>query len=102
NSEFPPIWQLLTQHGVSVGLCGSLHSYPLPKRMDDYRFYLPDTFAAGYECFPKDLSLFQEFNLRMARDSARNVSRKIPWTSAWRFLAASRQLGLRFEPCVDV
>jgi hypothetical protein len=38
----------------------------------------------------------------MARLSARNVSRKVPFAAALRFLAAARELGLRFETLLDV
>src|SRR5262245_23726334 len=30
DREYPPIWELLARVGVSVGVCGSLHTYPLP------------------------------------------------------------------------
>ncbi|HEY6563860.1 MAG TPA: hypothetical protein VIY86_05155, partial [Pirellulaceae bacterium] len=79
DRDFPPLWRILSQNGIRTGVCGSLHTYPLPTDLSGYQFYLPDTFAAGSECFPKKLSIFQEFNLRMARESARNVSTKIPW-----------------------
>jgi hypothetical protein len=87
---------------VSTGVCGSLHSYPMPQDLNGYAFYLPDTFAAGSECFPNDLSIYQEFNLRMARESARNVSKKVPWRSALQFLAKSPELGLRFRTFLDI
>ncbi|MGH9661090.1 MAG: hypothetical protein ACRD96_21260, partial [Bryobacteraceae bacterium] len=95
NREYPPIWELLRARGVMAGLCGSLHSYPLPSAVEEYSFYLPDTFAAGAECFPKALSRFQAFNLEMARESARNVSKRVPWRSALDLLAGAGELGLR-------
>ena len=102
DREFPPLWEILASHGVSTGVCGSLHSYPLPKDPAKYSFFLPDTFAAGSECFPNSMSLFQEFNLKMARDSARNVSSKVPWGMALRLLAKAPELGLRFRTFLDV
>jgi hypothetical protein len=95
NREFPPLWEILAANGVSTAVCGSMHSYPMPKSMENYAFYLPDTFAAGSECFPKTLSDFQAFNLQMTRASALNVSRKLPWESTLRFLAHARKLGVR-------
>src|SRR4030095_7594867 len=74
DREYPPIWHLLAKAGVSTGVCWRLHSYPMPRDLSGYAFYLPDTFAAGSECFPDQLSVFQDFNLRMARESARNVT----------------------------
>lgn len=97
NREFPAIWDILASSGVSTGVCGSLHTYPVPENLTGYSFFLPDTFAAGSECFPKSLVSFQDFNLRMARDSARNVSTNLPWAAALRFLAAAPGLGLKLD-----
>src|SRR5688572_12717606 len=30
EKEFPPLWNILAQEGVKVGVFGSLHTYPLP------------------------------------------------------------------------
>jgi hypothetical protein len=95
DGAYPPMWELLARHGVSTGVFGSLHSYPLPGSLDGYAFYFPDTFAAGSECFPSSLSPVQELNLQMARESARNVSSRIPWRAALRVLARAPGLGLR-------
>jgi len=46
DRRFPPVWQLLRGAGVSVGICGTLHSFPVPEDVESYSFYLPDTFAA--------------------------------------------------------
>src|SRR5688572_9875693 len=63
NELYPPVWELLAQCGRSVGMFGSLHTYPLPDDLTNYSFYLPDTFAAGPEAHPPELSAFQSFNL---------------------------------------
>ena len=102
DREYPPIWRLLAAGGVSTGVGGSLHSYPMPADLSGYAFYLPDTFAAGSECFPDQLSVFQEFNLQMARESARNISTAVPWAPALRFLAAAPGLGLKAATVLDV
>jgi hypothetical protein len=102
DREYPPIWKLLARAGVSVGVCGSLHTYPLPPAVERYRFFIPDAFATGAECFPVAISTFQAFNLDMARKSARNVSRRIPWARALRFLAAAPALGLKPRTAIDV
>ncbi len=95
NREFPPIWSLLTQNGIRCGVFGSLQSYPLPDTLDNYAFFVPDTFAAGPECFPKSLEAFQNFNLVMVDRSVRNVSSGIALREAVRFLRAAPGLGLR-------
>ena len=74
----------------------------MPKDLEHYCFYLPDTFAAGSECFPKELSSFQEFNLKMTRESARNVSTKVPWKATLDFLAKAPGLGLKPKTMFDI
>ena len=102
DKAFPPVWRLLAQAGISTGVCGSLHTYPLPKDLDNYAFYLPDTFAAGSECFPNKLDVFQRFNLTMARESGRNVSRHIPWKESLSLLANAPELGFKLSTALDV
>jgi hypothetical protein len=95
NAEFPNVYNILAQSGVKVGVFGSLQSYPLPKNLDNYCFYVPDTFAAGDECFPDQLTDFQSFNLSMVRANGRNVSNGIAVKSATNFLKNSIKLGLK-------
>jgi len=95
DQQYPPIWQLLHQEGVSVGVCGSLHSFPPPDDVASYSFYLPDTFATGNQAHPPALSDFQAFNLAMARDSARNVDTSVPLRPAAKVVSRSRALGIR-------
>ncbi len=102
DGEYPSIWQFLSDSDVPVGVCGSLHSYPLPEHPERYAFYLPDTFAAGSECFPEVLDSFQAFNLAMARESARNVDSRIPWSAALRLLASVPRLGFKPATMIDV
>ena len=102
DRQFPPIWKILADAGVATGVCGSLHSYPLPNQMDGYSFYLPDTFAAGSECFPSTLDAFQNFNLAMARASPRNVQRKVEWGPALQMLRSLPDLGFRFRTAAQI
>lgn len=102
NREYPPLWTLLADAGRRVGVFGSLHSYPLPADLASYAFYVPDTFAAGSECFPKNFEDFQEFNLTMMDRSARNVSRSIALGPALKFLRAAPGLGLRGRTVVEL
>lgn len=93
--NFPPIWDILKKHGVNVGVFGSLHSYQsFPEDLNNLSFYIPDTFAAGSECFPKHIDVFQDFNLSMVKKSARNVSKGILWHQAMAVLMHSQKLGI--------
>ena len=95
DRRFPPVWSLLAKAGKRVGMFGSLHSYPPPGNLDPYDFYVPDTFAAGPEAKPAELSAFQSFNLLMVDRSGRNVSNDVPIKAAFRFLLSSLPVGIR-------
>jgi len=102
DGEFPPIWQLLTQKGITTSVCGSLHSYPVPKDLENYRFYLPDAFAATPESYPPSLSHFQDFNLAMSRASARNVSRGVAIRPALNLARRLPSLGIKATTLFDI
>jgi hypothetical protein len=102
EKQYPAIWNILAQNGIKTGLFGSLHTYPLPDNAEKFSFYVPDTFAAGSECFPKKLETFQKFNLSMARESGRVVSTKIPTREAIQFLMKLPDLGFRFKTAADI
>jgi len=101
NQAFPPIWQILSNQGIVTGVFGSLHTYPLPNSLNGYAFYVPDSFATNSECFPANLSIFQEFNLSMARRSARNVSTKVPIKNTVHLLMHLPNLGLKIPTLLD-
>ncbi len=102
DREFPPIWKLLADAGVKTGVFGSLHSYPMPEQPEKYTFYIPDVFAAGAECFPQQYELFQEINLRLSRESARNINRRIPYVDVLKLMAKSRTMGFKASTFLDV
>jgi hypothetical protein len=95
DRQFPPIWSLLHDAGVSVGVCGTLHTYPPPGDLDGYAFYLPDAFASEPVAHPLELVDFQRFNLAMSRESARNVDTRIAKKDALGVVRRSRRLGIR-------
>ena len=95
DAHYPPVWTLLARAGRRVGLFGSLHSYPLPQDLSNFDFYVPDTFAAGPETKPAELSAFQRFNLQMVDRSGRNVSSELPVKEALDFLLRSLPAGVR-------
>ena len=94
NEEYPNLYNILAKQGVKVGVFGSLQSYPLPDSLDNFEFYVPDTFAAGDECFPAELTAFQAFNLSMVRANGKNVQSGIAVKDALRFIKKSISLGL--------
>ena len=76
-------WQLIRlnwKNDLILEIENSLKNPPVElkqSKLENYSFYFPDTFAAGSECFPKKLSLFQDFNLKMVSKSNMNVSKDI-------------------------
>jgi len=66
--NWPPIWDLLAKSGVSVGIFGSLQSYPVVQH-ENILFHIPDTFSAGNETHPSKYSAFQAFNLKQTGEN---------------------------------
>lgn len=95
DQEFPPIWKVLAENNVTVGMFGSLHSYPIPEKRENYSFYVPDVFASGCECIPEKVELFQDINLKLSRKSARNVDNSIPYGDALKLLGKINSIGLK-------
>jgi len=102
DAKYPPVWRILRNAGVRVGVFGSLHSYPPPPDVRHYEFYLPDAFALSPDAHPEGLVAFQDFNLRLSRESARNVSTKLHWGAAARLASRLPTLGLRPQTVLDV
>lgn len=102
DKEFPPIWKKLADNGVSVGVFGSLHSFPVPSDQGNVKYHVPDVFAPSSECIPESVSLFQEINLALSRESARNVNGRVPVKEAAQLALRFRQLGFRFSTVTDV
>ena len=97
NQDFPDVFSHLTKSNITVGVFGTLQSYPLPKNLTNYSFYVPDTFANSPECFPSQLDIFQKFNLAMMKHNGRNVSSNLALKDATRFFAKAKSLGITFN-----
>ncbi len=102
DAAYPPVWQLLVDRGLSAGVFGPLHTWPLPEHPENYAFFLPDTFASTPESYPEVLTSFQKFNLIMARRSPRNVSAAVDIRSLTPFLLRAPRLGLRAKTSVAI
>jgi hypothetical protein len=102
DQEFPPLWELAASNGLKTGVFGSLLTHEMPKSLENYAFYVPEVFANEASTHPSYLSSFQGFNLAMSRASARNVSKKIDWSSAREFVTKSFDLGLTLRTSLDI
>jgi len=81
TSKHPPLWEILADHKVPVGVFGSLQSWPIPKKQE-YRFYVPDTFAPDSQTYPEEVSVFQKFNLRQTEKDGGAVPKPLKVSTA--------------------
>lgn len=72
---YPPVWEILAKNGITIGVFGSLQSFPVYEHANTL-FYLPDTFSPAADSFPKSIQPFQKFNLKLAGKN-KAVSSKI-------------------------
>jgi hypothetical protein len=95
NQAFPSIWDILAGQGISVGVTGSLQSYPTPKESPPFKFFIPDTYALTAETIPSSLSAFQDLNLRLTKENSRNVSQSINLKDVLSFAVALPSVGVQ-------
>ena len=77
DQNYPSVWDILSKKNISIGIFGSLQSYPPPQIDENIKFYLPDTFSIDEKSFPKKLEIFQKFNLSIVSDNnaiTRNIN----------------------------
>tara|TARA_Y100001978_G_C23668731_1_gene422585 strand:+ start:30 stop:1430 length:1401 start_codon:yes stop_codon:yes gene_type:complete len=70
--KFPSVWEILQKNDLSIGIFGSLQSYP-PLKDKNISFYLPDTFSPDADAYPIKLSIFQDFNLSLVGNNKAKV-----------------------------
>jgi hypothetical protein len=58
------IWEICADHGLPVGVYGSICSWP-PRAVDG--FYVPDTFSPDESTYPQKLEAIQRLNLTYTR-----------------------------------
>ncbi|MBL0052762.1 MAG: hypothetical protein IPP29_15245 [Bacteroidetes bacterium] len=102
NKDYPPIWQILQKNGIKTGVFGSMHSSPVPSDFRKYVFYVPDAFAVDKTAHPEYIEPFQDFNLSMSRESARNVSGGINMKTGSQMLMKVPQLGFKMNTFFDL
>lgn len=102
NEKYPSVWDILVKEGISSGVFSSLHTYPLPENVSQFKYYIPDPFAAGFETQPKSIEPFQAFNLMMSRASARNASRKINIKTGLLLVTTMIRIGVKFKSFKDL
>lgn len=89
-----PIWEEYRRRGESIGICGSLQSWP-PLDPGPGGFYIPDTFARDPRCVPTSVSGFQAINLRLTGENGRVVRSSLPLREIFRAALAAPLWGIR-------
>jgi hypothetical protein len=87
------MWELCHEQGLSVGVYGSLCSWP-PRQVNGY--YVPDTFAPDAATYPERLRPIQELNLTYTRSVRLPSDQDGLWFKA-KLGAKLLALGLRAE-----
>ncbi len=87
----PKIWDLAADAGKSVGVFGSIMSWP--PRSDVKGFWVPGTFSPGPQTFPVGLQPIQDMNLMYTRAHTPLASEPRP--GKFGLLFQLRKLGLR-------
>ena len=80
---WPSIWEVLIGKKISIGIFGSLQSYP-PIKHELVKFYLPDTFSPNPESIPIEIKPFQDFNLSLTKRN-KAISRRINFKDYLKF-----------------
>ncbi|AMV27734.1 Type I phosphodiesterase / nucleotide pyrophosphatase [Gemmata sp. SH-PL17] len=94
----PKIWDLVADAGKSLGLFGSIMSWP--PRKDVKGFWVPGTFSPSAETFPAELQPIQDMNLKYTR--AHTPLADGVKTSKLGMLAQLRKLGLKVTTLASV
>jgi hypothetical protein len=71
-----PIWEDVRSQGHSVGVFGSLQSWP-PRDPGAGGFYVPDTFSPTPACIPSWIEPIQALNLGLVRENGRVMSESL-------------------------
>jgi len=69
------VWDVLDAHQVSVGVFGSLMSYP-PRSSGNALYYVPEGLADSADCIPEAARPVQEFSIFSARNYSESFSLK--------------------------
>ncbi|MGE0828727.1 MAG: hypothetical protein AB7O04_05165 [Hyphomonadaceae bacterium] len=100
-AAYPPLWDVAAKAGKSVGVFGSLQSYP-PTDGLPFAFFVPDTFAPSPQTIPPRFECFQRFNLERTRADGAIASKVKLDARALRDLVGMARNGLRLATIVQL
>ena len=97
-----PIWKDMRDAGHSIGICGSMQSWPAIDPGPG-GFYIPDTFAHDERCIPDYVSPLQAFNLGQVQRNGRVIDRRLPFSAGlMAVLRAMRTSGVRLSTIASI
>ena len=97
-----PIWKDMRDAGHSIGICGSMQSWPAIDPGPG-GFYIPDTFAHDERCVPDYITPLQAFNLSQVQRNGRVIDRRLPSPSALlTILSSMRRSGVRLSTIASI
>jgi hypothetical protein len=102
--QYPLFWRTLAEKGFTVGMVNTLHSSPAvgyADKNDNYKFVLPDCFAADTYTKPVYLEPFQALNLRAVSANGRVASLKPPVREVALMVLNAPRLGIRIRTMCD-
>ena len=94
---YPMFWRIAAERGQAVGLVNTLHSSPAHRDYEraNYRFVIPDCFAADNYAKPATYVPFQSLNLIATKKSGRVASLAAPVKELLRLVPTLPRLGIR-------
>jgi hypothetical protein len=93
------LWDVLDRHGISVGVLGSLLSFP-PRNGGHAAFYVPENLADDADCFPEEARPLQEFCVASSRNySERLIAQAV---QSLGYLVRSRRSGVSLQTLARV
>lgn len=102
DTGYPAIWRILADAGLTVGVVGSLQTFPVPQQNGNYSFYIPDTYAPGADTIPAHLADFQSANLRLTKENSRNVAGRTSVDVAIQLAGSLPKAGMRLGTAMQI
>jgi len=102
--EYPLYWKTAAEKGVSVGTVCTLHSSPAETYAasnDNFKFVIPDCFAADSYTKPKYFEPFQSLSLKAVAANSRATSLRTPMRESAQALLNAPRYGIRMRTMTD-
>jgi hypothetical protein len=102
--QYPLYWKTVADRGLTVGLVNTLHSSPAEPYAagnDNFKFVIPDCFAADSYTKPGYFEAYQKLTLKAVSANARVATMKAPIQEAALTLINSPRYGIRAHTMIE-